>query len=206
MPDNVLEYEHLYQKMIQHDIKLPGVILTFKLFDGAQVKDDERRLALTMSSNLNFEGMKSTLKHLFVPHPVHHKHDDTQIKEEEAFYSKKYSQYDKKNKVNFSYRKPNNKLNPPNNKGKVARCVVGDSKMHWVNNCPHNTESVNVLLEYAVDKCEEVNIVLMTKDLDKNEISVVETSKWAVIDTACIKTVPGEKWYQTLKPTYRATM
>ena len=34
------------------------------------------RLALTMSSNLNFEGMKSALKRLFVSQPIHHKHDD----------------------------------------------------------------------------------------------------------------------------------
>ena len=83
-----------------------------------------------MSSNLNFEGMKSTLKRLFVSNPVHHKHDDIQIKQEETFYSKNYNQYDKKNKVHSSYRKPNNKLNPPNNKGQVSRCVACDSKMH----------------------------------------------------------------------------
>ena len=39
--------------------------------------------------------------------------------------------------------------------------------MHWANNCLHNTQSVNVL-EDDLDECEEVNIVLMTEDLDKN--------------------------------------
>ena len=62
--------------MIQHDMKLPDTIIFFKLLDGAQVTDDERKLALTMSSNLNFEGMKSALKRLFVSHPIHHKHDN----------------------------------------------------------------------------------------------------------------------------------
>ena len=46
MSDYVLEYEHLYQKMINHDMKLPDAILTFKLLDGTQVTDDERKLAL----------------------------------------------------------------------------------------------------------------------------------------------------------------
>ena len=55
--------------------------------------------------------------------------------------------------------------------------------------------SVNVL-EDDVDECEDVNIVLMTEDLDKNKIFVVEASKSAVIDTACTNTVAGEKWYQ----------
>ena len=41
MSDYILEYKHLYQKMIQHDMKFPDVILTFKLLDCAQVTDDE---------------------------------------------------------------------------------------------------------------------------------------------------------------------
>ena len=73
-----------------------------------------------MSSNLNFEGMKSALKRLFVSHPIYHKHDHIQIKQEEAFYNERYNQYNKKNKLNYSYQKPNNKLNPPNNKGQIS--------------------------------------------------------------------------------------
>ena len=57
-------------------MKLPNTIIFFKLLDGAQVTDDERKLALTMSSNLNFEGMISALKRLFVSHPIHHIHDN----------------------------------------------------------------------------------------------------------------------------------
>ena len=47
-----------------------------------------------------------------------------------------------------------------------------------------------------MDECEEVNTVLMTEDLDKNKIFVVEASKSAVINTTCTETVAGEKWYQ----------
>ena len=123
MSDYILEYEHLYQKMMHYDMKLPGAILTFKLLDGAQIKDDDRKLTLTMSSNLNFDGMKSALKRLFASHPIRQNHDSIQTKQEETFYSKKYNQYDKKNKVHSSYQKPNNKLNPPNNKGQISRCM-----------------------------------------------------------------------------------
>ena len=65
-------------------------------------------------------------------------------------------------------------------------------------NYPHDTQPINHL-EDDVDECEETNIALMTEDFDKNEILVVEASKSAVIDTACIKTVTGEKWYQNFK-------
>ena len=86
--------------------------------------------------------MKSVLKCLFVTSNIS-QNDDIQIKQE-AFCSKKYYQYDKKNKVHYSYRKPNT-LNPPNNNGQVSWCVVCNIKMHWENNYPHNTQSVNVL-------------------------------------------------------------
>ena len=68
MNDYNLSYEYLYQKMIQHDMKLPVVVLTFKLLDGARVTDDERKLTLTISNNFNFEQMKSSLKRLLVSH------------------------------------------------------------------------------------------------------------------------------------------
>ena len=70
--------------------------------------------------------------------------------------------------------------------------------MHWANNCPHNTQSVNVL-EDNLDECVEVNIVLMTENLNKNKIAVAETSKSAIIDTAWTKAVAGAKWYQNFK-------
>ena len=70
--------------------------------------------------------------------------------------------------------------------------------MHWANNCPHNTQSVNIL-ENDLDEYEEVNIVLVTEDIDNNKIFVVEGSKSAVTDTSYIKTVVGEKWYQNFK-------
>ena len=35
----------------------------------------------------------------------------------------------------------------------------------------------------------------MTKEIDKNEIFIAETSRSTVVDTACKKTVAGEEWY-----------
>ena len=42
---------------------------------------------------------------------------------------------------------------------------------------------------------EEVNFVLITKNLSKSEIFVAEASRSAVINTACTKTVAGEQWF-----------
>ena len=57
-------------------MKLLDVILIFTILEGAQVTDDERKLAWTMSINLNFEGMKLASKHLFESHQLNPKHDN----------------------------------------------------------------------------------------------------------------------------------
>ena len=74
-------------------------------------------------------------------------------------------------------------------------------KMHWAEKCAHNKKihSVNLTVgvveevESVEDEFEEINVVLMTEEVDKNEIFVAEASKAAVVDTACTKTVTGEK-------------
>ena len=43
-----------------------------------------------------------------------------------------------------------------------------------INNCPHNTQNLN-LLEDDAGNCEEVNIVLSNKDVDKNDIFGAKT-------------------------------
>ena len=47
------------------------------------------------------------------------------------------------------------------------------------------------------DLFEGENILLITENLSKFEIFVVETSKSAVIDIACTKTVAVEQWFNT---------
>ena len=90
-------------------------------------------------------------------------------------------------------------MNPLDKNGKISRCVICDSKMHWAGKCPHrsNNQSVDIIGEENFDletdnEVEEANIVLITEEIDKNEIFVAEACKLAVIDTACTKTVVGE--------------
>ena len=69
MNEYILEYEHLNLKMNEHKMKLPDAVFTFKLLDGARITSEERKLALTMSGELNFLKMKSALKGLFIITP-----------------------------------------------------------------------------------------------------------------------------------------
>ena len=60
MTDYIIEFEHLYHKMTNHEIPLPNTVLTFKLLDCAKLNEDERKLALNLGNNLEFETMEST--------------------------------------------------------------------------------------------------------------------------------------------------
>ena len=94
------------------------------------------------------------------------------------------------------------KHKPLDKNGNVSRCVICDSKIHWADKCPHksNFQSVNISEEVKWDtdnesESEEINIVFMTEEIDKNEIFIAEASRLVVVDTACTKTVAGEEWY-----------
>ena len=88
------------------------------------------------------------------------------------------------------------KVNPMDKQGKIARCVICNSKMHWAKNCPHKTniKSINVAETISDDDNydEKVNIILMTSEY---EILINEMEVNAIIDTACTKTLSGKNWF-----------
>ena len=52
--------------MTDFDMKLPDPVLTFKLLDGTNLSNDDRKLAmLALGNDMKFKNMKSVLKHLF---------------------------------------------------------------------------------------------------------------------------------------------
>ena len=73
------------------------------------------------------------------------------------------------------------KSNPPDRSGNISRCVVCDSVMHWVKDCPHK---------------DEVHVQLFTKDIKDEYINqfVGETLNAAVLDSGCTRTVCGKLW------------
>ena len=72
--------------------------------------------------------------------------------------------------------------------------------MYQPDKCPDKNETGSAYLaegnDSSDDNSEEINFVFITEN-DKSEISVAEASTSAVIDTACAKTVAGEKWLKS---------
>ena len=59
------KFEHLSKRMRDFEIKLPDLVLAFKLLDGPNINDDERKLALALGKDMKYEDMKSALKRIF---------------------------------------------------------------------------------------------------------------------------------------------
>lgn len=94
---------------------------------------------------------------------------------------------------NAQQRTPLPGTNPLDKFGKWSRCAVCQSTFHWAKDCPHKkNEQVKLTEDENVD---EVKITLFTNDpMSDCEIFMTESQGSAIIDTACTRTVCGEKW------------
>ena len=112
MTDYIVEYEDLHCAMVEHDMQLPDNVQAFKLLDGANLSEDDRKLVLALANDIKLQIMQSALKRLFSV--SRDKDGDSSnsllIKQEEAFYLKKGS-FSKGN-----YKKETS-LNPLNKQG-----------------------------------------------------------------------------------------
>ena len=162
----IIEYEHLHKQIIDFDMKLFDPVLTFKLIDGANLLDDDRKLALTIDNDMKFENMKSAFKWLLSKtKSLYDNQADRQlrIKEAETYFTKNKS----KGKQYGKYSQNNKKLNPPNKIDKVSHCLICDSNMQnrsmpsqiWqCSGTSHQNET-----DSDHENCEEVTVVLMTR-------------------------------------------
>lgn len=122
MTYNILKFEHLYGKMMEHEMKQQDSGLTFKLLHGACISDDDRKL----------EKMKQALKRLLLSS------QNTQINQQnikQAYYSKKQKDI-KYEKPSDNYKQVSKSLKPLDKNCIVLRYIRG-SKLHWANNCPY---------------------------------------------------------------------
>ena len=112
MTDYIVEYEDLHCAMVEHDMQLPDNVQAFKLLDGANLSEDDRKLVLALANDIKLQIMQSALKRLFSV--SQDKDGDSSnsllIKQEEAFYLKKGS-FSKGN------HKKETSLNPLNKQG-----------------------------------------------------------------------------------------
>ena len=97
---------------------------------------------------------------------------------------------------------PSRRMNPLDTDGNVSRCVICDSRLHWVRDCPHSFENMKSNGGNEEDSSENVHLSLfmgLTGAEEKTEkLSVLmnESAGCAVLDTGCINTVCGSSWLE----------
>ena len=214
MIDYINNFEQNYNKCKKFSIELPDAVLAYKILDGANLTDTERKLALTACTELKYDLMKTSLRRIFASQcESASTGSEVTVKTEEVnINDNNYRSYNSRR--GYSYRgrgrgrrggsardervpreqnkTPSTEMNPSFN-GIVSRCSHCDSKYHWYRDCPHKAKEVNMSENTADKESEEVNVVLMTNEIP-HEVYVAEARNFAIIDTACSRTVCGSEW------------
>ncbi|KAL1281668.1 hypothetical protein QQF64_000471 [Cirrhinus molitorella] len=184
MADYIIEFEWKYNKLRNFGMILPDAVLAFKLLDTAGLDVKDKQLALTACSTLTFSDMRSALKRIFGENHVHGSHS----KDDSAYFTDFSKKNNKPRPQKQSRMQPG--TNPIDKYGRRSKCAICQSTFHWAKDCPHRSEQARI-----AEDLEQCNITLFSGDtLSDSEIFMVESLGSAVIDTACTKTVCGQKW------------
>ena len=198
MADYIIDFEQRYNRMKRYNMTLPDAVLAFKLLDTACLDEKSRQLVLTPCADLTFISMKSALKWIFGG-KTSGTSNGIQVNQDVAFFTEQRRQAKGKwNNVTSQSGQQRQLLpgtNPLDKFGKRSRCAICQSTFHWAKDCPHRkNEDVRITEDVNVEEC---NITLFTKaSMSDSEIFLAESLGSAIIDTACTRTVCGEKWLE----------
>ena len=195
MADYIVEFERRYNRMGKFQMELPDAVLAFKLLDTARLNVKDRQLALTACPTLSFANMKSALKRIFGDSSPQRGAGELQVSGDGD--SAYYTRFTRKRESNVRSHMQTavQGTNPLDRYGRRSRCAVCQSTYHWAKDCQHKTEHAKLTEEEGPTDVEECNITLWSNEsLSDTEIFMVESLGSAVIDTACTRTVCGEKW------------
>lgn len=185
MADYIIEFESKYNKLRNFGMTLPDAVLAFKLLDTAGLDAKDKQLALTACATLTFADMKSALKRIFGENYMRGNH----FTGESACFTD-FSKKENKPRLQRPL-KTQPGTNPLDRYGRRSKCAICQSTYHWAKDCPHRTEQAKL-----TEDVEQCNITLFSKEtLSDAEVFMVESLGSAVIDTACTKTVCGQKWF-----------
>ena len=82
--------------------------------------------------------------------------------------------------------------NPMGYDGKVSKCRICGSTMHWARDCQHKKDKQ----KDAEEDNFETSIVLLNQEKSLDSMLLGETIGSIVLDSGCCKTVCGQTWYQ----------
>ena len=232
--DFIHEFEKLHHKITSHGSVISEDVLAFRLLKAANLSAPDEKLAKG-TADLNYDSMKNQLKKLFSEsnslESTSIKFEESIIQETlacdqqaiDTYYN--YSRGRGQGRGSFNNQPsrgqgrgsfPQQSRGPPrgntqsNRKdqfGRVTRCNVCQSTMHWASECPHRGQSNSTFSspgegehqEALCDETGEYDIVLHQSDLDspQNLHSLIfEATGCGVLDCGASKTVAGSTWWK----------
>lgn len=192
MTDYIIDFEQRYNRMKNYNMTLPDAVLAFKLLDTACIEEKSRQLALTACTDLTFASMKSALKRIFGG-KASGACNSNETQDAVFFTEQKLPGKFRRSNGPFQsgQQQPQKGTNPLDKYGKRTKCAICQSTYHWAKDCPHRRNEVKLTEDENVEEC---NITLYTKVVTDSQIFLTESLGSAIIDTACTRTVCGEKW------------
>ena len=219
MDSYILEFEKRYNKTKKFKMQLPESVLAFKLLENSGLQNNDRLLVLTgvdyNEQDSLYKQMKSSLKKFFgqqaKPIPPE-QNQSIKIESPESSQEQEanvvYRQHNRnrgggrgrgRGRYNSNRGRPfirgnqpatGRKSNPSDGEGNVMRCMVCDSKLHFVKDCPHAYE--NMEQSFFI---ETEQFALFTgKNNSEMNVLLTESTNSAVLDSGCSSTVAGKDW------------
>ena len=186
-----VQFENLYREVEIHEMKLPTGAVAYFLLQAANLPEDNERLA-RVTSEMKYDTMKVQIQIVFGE--AQSDGEVMPVKLEEVNYNKFYAQKGRQGGQRYnSNRARTMRTNPVGQDGRTMTCHVCRSTMPFASQCPHDKrrgqDSKDV---YFLTESTVVDVALVTEDATGQLMG--STIGYGVLDTACTRTVTGEKW------------
>ena len=198
----VVAFEKLYSEIVKHKMELPGGAKAYFLLQAANMSEENERLT-RVSAKMEYGSMKETIQKVF---GNNNSEDMTlPVKTEEVNFTKgnvfkkgngKYLPPHLRNYSSGQFTGSYNQAGRGNRgrfgkNGKPSRCYNCGSLDHWRPECPLPRKDT-----YYVENEKEKEDVFVTLMAEKDQTGclMADTIGYGVLDSACTKTVVGEKW------------
>lgn len=208
------EFDRRYFKLKDCGVEMPDAVVACRLIKSCNLNEMHFKLALSTTTEMTFENMRTTLKRLFVEsgnsimtessssQQVHVDVDDGNPKANEVLYSERSMRNNRgrsytDRRARGGWRRGANGKNPVGRDGRITTCHVCGSIMHWARECP------NKISENIEEECQ---VVLMAHSSDKDRLNTLlgESIGSVVLDSGCTRTVCGLQWLESFRDTLTA--
>ena len=227
MMNFICEFEHTIFQFKQQGMELPDPVMAFMLLASCNLSESDSHLVMTGVREVTYESMRAALLRVFghkfsasntmqtVGNMIELKTEPTFCTEssqsaDETFYARgRYAGRRRGGRARGGAARGNwrsfgvertdgdRRQNPLGADGRVTKCAVCSSMMHWARDCPHSYENSERKIDKEDNQGVNFSALVGCTDLEDGEklrTLVKETKGCAILDSACCNTVCGESW------------